>query len=55
MCYQILETDPGLINRRLSRRDEWEGDMAGVHFDSYHDKRTGFVFVGSAAGLKTMG
>ncbi|MGE5355519.1 MAG: DUF5916 domain-containing protein [Deltaproteobacteria bacterium] len=50
-----FDSEPDLINRRLSRRDEWEGDMAGVHFDSYHDKRTGFVFVLSAAGVKNDG
>jgi hypothetical protein len=52
VAIKCLETDPALINNRLSRRDEWEGDMAGVHFDSYHDKRTGFVFVVSASGVK---
>ena len=55
VAIKSLETDPGLINKNLSRRDEWEGDMAGVHFDSYHDKRTGFVFVVTAGGVKNDG
>ena len=44
---------PGKIENRLSRRDEREGDLVAVEFDSYNDKRTGFMFLVSAAGVKS--
>jgi hypothetical protein len=48
-CY---DSEPEKIQRRAGRRDELTGDMAGVCFDSYHDRRTGFEFDMSAAGQK---
>ena len=33
-------------------RDEFAGDMAGINFDSYHDRRTGFEFTVTAWGQK---
>jgi hypothetical protein len=42
-----------LINKRLSRRDEMEGDYVGVHFDTYNDNRTAFAFFVSASGVKS--
>ncbi len=48
-CY---DSEPEKINRRAGRRDELSGDMAGITFDSYHDKRTGFEFDMTAAGQK---
>ena len=46
--------DPALIHRYGSRRDKVEdaGDVVGVCFDSYNDKRTGFEFDLSAGGGK---
>lgn len=41
------------INKRMSRRDTWEGDLTGIQFDTYNDNRTSFAFVVSAAGVKT--
>jgi hypothetical protein len=41
------------ISMRLSRRDELDGDMAGILFDTYYDKRTAFGFFVSAAGVKS--
>lgn len=41
------------ISMRLSRRDELDGDMAGIMFDTYFDKRTAFGFFVSAAGVKS--
>jgi hypothetical protein len=35
-----------------SRRDEFAGDIVGVCFDSYFDKRTGFEFDLTSAGTK---
>ncbi len=41
------------IDNRLVRRDKQEGDMVGIHFDSYFDKRTSFSFFVNAAGVKS--
>jgi hypothetical protein len=38
--------------RRLTRRDQVEGDVAAIIIDSYHDLRTEFFFGVSAAGVK---
>jgi len=40
------------IDRRMSRRDDLEGDWVEVHFDSYFDHRTAFCFMVNAAGVK---
>jgi len=48
-CY---DTEPEKINKRLSRRDNYDGDWAGIIIDSYEDKLTGFAFNVSAAGSK---
>ncbi len=47
--------NPRLIHRYGTRRDKVEdsGDIVGVCFDSYNDKRTGFEFDLSAGGGKT--
>ncbi len=45
--------NPDSIDRRLVRRDNQEGDLVGVHFDSYHDLRTSFSFLVNAAGVKS--
>ncbi|WP_347841078.1 DUF5916 domain-containing protein [uncultured Draconibacterium sp.] len=45
--------DPDSISMRMSRRDELEGDLVGIYFDSYFDKRTSFGFIVSAAGVRT--
>jgi len=46
------DTEPDKINKRLSRRDEDDGDWVGIVFDSYEDKLTGFMFGVTAAGAK---
>jgi len=48
-CY---DTSPDSIVKRLTRRDDADGDMVGIAFDSYHDLRTGFLFGVSAGGVK---
>lgn len=45
--------DPDSISLRMTRRDNLEGDLVGVGFDSYFDKRTHFMFVVSAAGVRS--
>jgi hypothetical protein len=47
------DTNPDSISLRLTRRDVYDGDMVGIIFDTYHDLRTGFSFIVSAAGVKS--
>ena len=44
--------DMARIAKYSSRRDEFAGDIVGVCFDSYFDKRTGFEFDLTSAGTK---
>jgi hypothetical protein len=46
------DNEPDKINKRISRRDEDDGDWAGIIIDSYEDKLTGFSFCVTAAGSK---
>lgn len=52
VAFRNYDNEPEKITRRAGRRDQFMGDMAGICFDSYHDKRTGFEFDMSAAGQK---
>jgi hypothetical protein len=49
---KALDTSPDSIVRRLTRRDNTDGDIVVVMFDSYHDLRTAFWFGVSAGGVK---
>lgn len=49
---QALDPNPEKIESRLSRRDGFQGDRINLLIDSYHDKRTAFVFTVTAAGVK---
>lgn len=40
------------IERRISRRDNVQGDIVGILLDSYCDQRTAFCFYVNAAGVK---
>ena len=48
-CY---DTSPDSIVNRLTRRDQADGDLAGIILDSFHDLRTGFLFGVSSSGVK---
>ena len=52
VAIRCFDTEPSKISRKLGRRDELYGDIAGINFDSYHDHRTGFEFSVTAAGQK---
>jgi len=52
IAIKSYDTEPDKINKRLSRRDEADGDWAGIIIDSYEDKLTGFTFGVTAAGSK---
>ncbi|HPF52712.1 MAG TPA: DUF5916 domain-containing protein [Draconibacterium sp.] len=45
--------NPDSVSMRMTRRDHLEGDLVGVAFDSYFDKRTHFFFIVSAAGVRS--
>jgi hypothetical protein len=52
VAIRAFDENPELIQKRLSRRDGFAGDRVNVLIDSYHDKRTAFVFTTTAAGVK---
>ncbi|MBN1186743.1 MAG: carbohydrate binding family 9 domain-containing protein [Bacteroidales bacterium] len=52
VAIKALDSAPDSIEKRMSRRDEFSGDLVEIIFDSYHDKLTAFSFSVSAAGVK---
>ena len=52
VAIRAFDTAPDSIVKRLTRRDNVDGDMIGVAFDSYHDLRTAFIIGISAGGVK---
>jgi len=52
MLIKCYDSEPNKIIRRLSRRDDINGDYIQVSIDSYNDKRTAFTFTGAASGTK---
>lgn len=52
VAIRAYDSMPEKISRKAGRRDEFTGDMVGIAFDSYHDRRTGFEFDVTAAGQK---
>lgn len=53
VAIRLFDTEPDKIERRLTRRDSWEGDWVSFEVDSYNDDLTGFMFCVSAAGVKS--
>jgi hypothetical protein len=52
VAIRAFDTEPNKIEKRLSRRDGYEGDWVAISFDSYDDKLTGFSFAATASGVK---
>ncbi len=52
VAIRAFDSVPSQIERRLGRRDSFEGDWVGIGIDSYNDKLTGFAFAVNAAGVK---
>lgn len=52
VAIRAVDTVASAITVRRGRRDQFIGDVAGINFDSYHDRRTGFEFNLTAAGQK---
>jgi hypothetical protein len=50
---RAFDTEPGKIVKRMTRRDNRDGDWVEIILDSYFDHRTGFAFSVNAAGVKT--
>lgn len=52
VAIKAYDTSVDSIVRRISRRDNGDGDFVGISFDSYFDRQTGFTFLTNAAGVK---
>lgn len=52
VAIRAFDSEPDKIEKRLSRRDGFEGDWVAISFDSYNDKLTGFSFAATATGVK---
>lgn len=52
VAIRAFDSEPKKISKKAGKRDELTGDMVGINFDSYHDRRTGFEFDVTAAGQK---
>ncbi|NJB70986.1 hypothetical protein GGR42_001448 [Saonia flava] len=52
VAFRCYDSQPDKIERRLSRRDGFQGDWVGIFIDSYNDERTSFNFIVTAAGVK---
>ena len=52
VAYRCYDPQPGGVEARLSRRDNFPGDWIEMNFDSFNDKQTGFSFTTSASGVK---
>jgi len=55
VAIRCFDSEPDKIERRLTRRDNMDGDAVFIGIDSYNDKLTAFVFGVSAAGVKIDG
>ena len=49
---RAFDTEPKKISRRISRRDNFDGDMVEINIDSYYDQQTAFSFTAMASGAK---
>lgn len=52
VAIKAYDTNPDSIVNRLTRRDQADGDLVGIFFDSFHDQRTAFLFGVSSSGVK---
>jgi len=52
VAIKVEDNEPGKIEKRLTRRDDFDGDWVAIAFDSYYDKRTAFSFGVNVAGVK---
>ncbi|WKB80014.1 DUF5916 domain-containing protein [Cellulophaga lytica] len=52
VAFKCYDADLDKIEKRLSRRDGFQGDWVEINIDSYNDKRTAFSFTFTVAGVK---
>jgi hypothetical protein len=52
VAIRAFDSEPEKILALAGRRDQFQGDIVGICFDSYHDHRTGFEFDVTAYGQK---
>jgi len=50
---KLYDKDPEKIEKRMTKRDQLDGDQIFIGLDSYNDDRTAFVFGVSAAGVQS--
>ena len=49
---RAFDSEPEKISRRISRRDNFDGDIVSIKIDSYFDQQTAFSFAAMASGAK---
>lgn len=49
---RAYDTEPEKIVKRVTRRDQFDGDWVEINIDSYFDHRTAYSFTINAAGVK---
>jgi hypothetical protein len=52
VAIRAFDGEPEKMQRLAGLRDEFSGDMAGVNFDSYYSRKTGFEFTITSWGQK---
>lgn len=52
VAIKAFDTEVHKIEKRLTRRDKFEGDWVAIGIDSYNDKLTAFVFSVNVSGVK---
>ena len=52
IAFKCYDSELDKIEKRLSRRDGFQGDWVEINIDSYNDKRTAFSFTFTVAGVK---
>ena len=52
VAIQALDSETDKIDKRLTRRDAFEGDWVGIGVDSYDDNLTAYAFTVTASGVK---
>ncbi len=52
IAYRCFHDEPGKIESRLGRRDNFPGDWIEINIDSYNDNNTAYSFTLSVSGVK---
>lgn len=49
---RAYDSEPDKISKRMTRRDNFDGDRVTINIDSYYDKQTAFSFTAMVSGAK---